>query len=97
MKATIIEQCFFDSPVEALRHPGRPSGKIRRLVVGEPIGVTITVWQGKVAAWRGSELVNCDILGEVEIPDELLAQVMALIMAEEKLTAQKDTFEALMG
>jgi len=96
MKAKIIEQDFFDGSIEALRHPGRPSGKIKRLVVEEPIGVTITVWQEKVVAWRGATITHCNVLGEVEIPDELLAQVMALIMAEEKLTAQKNTFEALM-
>lgn len=97
MKAKIVEQAFFDGQIEALRHPHRPSGRIKRLVVDEPIGVTITVWQGKVCACRGATLIGCDIIGEAEIPDELLAQVMDLIMAEEKLTAQIDTFAALIG
>jgi len=97
MKAKVIEQDFFDGQIEALRHPDRPSGSIRRLVVDQPIGVTITVWNGKVIACRSSNFTGCAILGEVEVPDELIAQAMNCIMAEERLTAQKDKFEALMS
>jgi len=95
MKAMLVEQDIYDG----LGNPGmprRPSGKVRRLVVGEPIGVAITIINKNVIACKGSNVLGCTILGEVEVPDELIARAMCLIMDQEKLNAQMDTFAALM-
>ena len=102
MKAKIISQKVYDSMMEWKHRHGY---EIKRLVVEEANNLAITLLGSDVYARTGFEFESerhpsgqePEVLGEIEVPDEIVEKALALVRAQEELNSFKDVIEALLS
>jgi len=95
MKAKIISQKLYEGAMDWI-HGGGYTAK--RLVVEEAGNLIITSRDNQVCAFTGFNLEeDCKVIGEVEVPDELVEKALAFVRAKAEFDGLKDAFEALLG
>lgn len=95
MKAKIISQKVYEGVIGWVHGCG---STVRRLVVEEADNLVITPHDDQVHAFTGFNLKdNCKVIGEVEVPDELVEKALAFVRAKAELDGLKGSFEALLG
>ncbi|OGY54040.1 MAG: hypothetical protein A3B15_00095 [Candidatus Buchananbacteria bacterium RIFCSPLOWO2_01_FULL_45_31] len=94
MKAKIVRLTVYEGAMDWIHGGGR---KIKRLVVEEASNLAITLFDGQVHAFTGFNLKEedgCEVIGEIEAPDELIEKALAFIRAKDELNGLKSQFEA---
>lgn len=96
MKAIVVSETGYDGgQLMAGRFFSRT---VRRLVVKEKDLLAITVHNNEVFAMQNFKIDDdCKIIGEVEVPDELVEKALAFVRAKTELDALKDTFKVFIG
>lgn len=100
MKATLIVEKVSTGLNEFIHGGGR---KIRRLVVneiyGETVGLLINEYEGNIVAFTGYQIDpnECQVLGEVDIPDELVKVAADYAAAKINLESRKIEFEGILN
>lgn len=95
MKAKIISETAYEGVMDWAHGGGYT---VKRLVVEERDNLAITPHDNQVYAFTGFDLKDgCEVIGEVEVPDELVEKALAFIRAKAEFDGLKDTFEALLG
>jgi hypothetical protein len=95
MKAKIVSQRVYNG-VMAWIHDA--SYNVKRLIVEGADNLAITPHDDQVYAFTSFDLTDdCEVLGEVEVPDELVEKALAFVRAKAEFNSLKDTFEALLG
>jgi hypothetical protein len=69
---------------------------VRRLVVQDLDGLTITPYGNQLYVDDGISRQPCEVLGEVDVPDELIQVALRLLKAKNEANAQRDEFEKLL-
>lgn len=90
MKAKIVSQKVYSF----VTHPTGGPYKVKLLVV-DNIAIR-TFHDGQVSVSTDFDMEGCEILGEIEVPDELIEKALALIRAEKELNDLKEKFKALL-
>ena len=95
MKALIIAQKLSMSTLNWAHGGGTLT---KRLVIGEKDNLCITIGEGQLFAFTGLDLTEADyeLVGETEVPDELVEQAFAYAQAKDKFSKLKDQFAALL-
>jgi len=96
VKAKIVQQTVYESMVTKSHGFGR---NIKRLVVEEAENLAITPDQGRVFVWINFDVHaddSCKVIGEVDVPDELVRKALALAHAQTELNGLEDTFNKLL-
>jgi len=95
MKAKIIVQMVHEGLTD-LTHGG--GYQVKRLVVEEKNNLAITPDDNQLYAIIGFDLRNdYEVIGEVEVPDDLVEKALAFVRAKAEFDGLKGTFEALLG
>ena len=95
MKAIIVSQTVYEGTMDWVHGGGHT---IKRLVVEEANSLAITPCDNQVYAFTNFNLKDdYKVLGEVEVPDELVEKTLTFIRAKAEFNGLKDTFEALLG
>ncbi len=70
---------------------------VKRLVVEERDNLAITPHNNQVYAFTGFDLKgNCEVIGEVEVPDELVEKALTFIRVKAEFDDLKGSFKALL-
>ncbi len=96
MKAVVIGQKIALSMMDYVHGGGQYT---KRLVVQEKHNLTITIIEGHIAAFTGFDFNTAlfDVLGEVEISEELVQKAMALAEASGQMYKSLEKFEDLIN
>ena len=100
MKATLIVEKVSNGLNDFVHGGGR---RIRRLVVKEVYGITvnllINIFEGDIVAFAGYQidLNECQVLGEVDISEELVKVAADYVTAKLNLEARKIEFEKILN
>ena len=95
MKAKIVSQRVYEGIMDWAHDGG---STVKRLVVEEKNNLAITPHDNQVYAFTGFDLKNdCEVIGEVEVPDELVEKALAFVRIKAEFDGLKDSFEALLG
>lgn len=100
MKATLIVEKVSTGLNEFIHGGGR---KIRRLVVKEVYGVTVNLlinaFEGDIVAFAGYQIDpnDCQVLGEVDISEELVKIASDYAVAKHNLEARRIEFEEILN
>lgn len=95
MKAKIVRQKVYGSVID-WNHGG--GFTVKRLVVEEKDNLAITPHNDQVYVFTGFNLdADCEIIGEVEVSNELVEEALAFIRAKAELNSHMDSFKALLN
>jgi hypothetical protein len=96
VKAKIISQTVYEGVMDWAHGGGYT---VKRLVVEERDNLAITPHHdNQVYAFTGFNLKDgCEVIGEVEVPDELVEKALAFVRIKAEFDGLKGTFEALLG
>lgn len=95
MKAKIVQQKVYESVMD-WNHRG--GSIVRRLVIEEKDNLAITPYNDRVYAFTGFDLDDgCKIIGEVDVPDELIEKALTLIRVKAEFNGLKHSVEALLN
>ncbi len=96
MKAIVIGQKIALSTMDLVHGGGHYT---RRLVIQEKRNLTITIMEGRITAFTGFDFEHAefDLLGEVEISEELVQKAIALAEASDQMYKSLEKFEDLMN
>lgn len=95
MKAKIVSQRVHEGVLGWAHSYGYT---VKRLVVEEADNLAITPHDNQVYAFTGFNLKDdCKVIGEVEVPDELVEKALTFVRAKAEFDGLKGTFEALLG
>lgn len=93
MKATIVSQIVHNGMMDFIHGY---SYEIKRLVIESKDNLAITPHNNEILVFTGFKLSDGEIIGEVEIPDELVEKALAFIKAKAEFDSLKSEFEALI-
>jgi len=94
MRGKIVEETVFTCWNDRERGIGR---LIRRIVVDCPDKLTITSFHRQLFVFTGFVFTSsCRIVGEVEVPDELVENARSFIRAKEEFNCLREKFEGLV-
>ena len=93
MKATVIRQKVYESEMDRDHGGGQT---IKRLVVEKAGNLAITIYNDEVHAFPNFDMKDAEVIGEVEVPDELVDKALRFAKAKTEFNDLKDKFEALM-
>lgn len=97
MKALIINQTGYDEgQLKAGRFWSRTFRRLVVMVGKDRLAITVHGEEVLVTLHFQNE-DSCIVLGEVEVPDELVEKALAFARAKEELNTLKDTFKTLLG
>jgi len=95
MKALLIGQMVFEGSIAAIHNMGH---LIKRLIITEADNLCINIFTGRLYAFTGFNSENdYELLGEVDVPDELVKKVQDYLEAKNKFDALKPQFERIFG
>lgn len=96
MRAKIIAQELSGTSGLDVAYPG--GSYTRQLLVPGANNLVITLWEDRMCAYTGFDLNGGhDLLGEVDIPLDLVEKGAALVRAQAALDETKSVFQALVG
>ena len=95
MKAKIFSQMVYEGVMDWVHGGGK---EVKRLVVEEANNLAITPHNDQVYAFTGFDSTSdgTKLLGEVEVPDELVEKALTFVRAKEEFDGLKDRFTALL-
>lgn len=95
MKAKIVSQKVSEGVMDKIHGGGFT---VKRLVVEEANNLAITPHKNEVYAVIGFDLTrNCQIIGEIDVPDELVEKALAFVLAKVEFDNLKDFFNTLLS
>lgn len=95
MKAKIVIQVISDSIINGLHGF---THNLKRLVIEEAGNLAIALYDDKIFILTDFKINSgCQVIGEVEVPDELVAKALAFVSAREELNSLKSEIKVLTG
>jgi len=98
MKAKIISEKAYEGMMDFIHGGGC---EVIRFIVAEADNLVITFHDKQVYARTGFDLKSdggdAKLLGEAEVPDELVEKALAFVRAKEEFNSLKDRFTALLS
>ena len=96
MKAKIISQTVYEGVMDWARGGGGYT--VKRIVIEGEDNLAITPHDNQVYAFTDFDIKGgCKVIGEIEVPDELVEKAFAFVRTKAEFDGLKDTFEALLG
>ena len=93
MKAKVISQIIYDSVLDFAHNAGH---RIKRLIIEGADNLAIAIYRDRVIVLENFKLDgDCEVLGEVEVTDQLVKKAQALLRAQKRLDYLKSQIEKL--
>jgi hypothetical protein len=93
MKGQIVTQQVYDSILD-FTHGF--SHTVKRILVPDADNLVITPHEGEVYAWTGGLEGEYEVIGEVDVPDELVVRALAFARAKKEFDSLVKRFEGLI-
>ena len=95
MKAKVVKQEAFEGIIAAVHSMGFTT---TRLVIEEKGNLAITLHKKEMHVYPHFLIKEeCEVVGEVDVPDEMVEKAEALLRAKAELNALQGTFQELIS
>ena len=94
MRGKIVQEMVFTRLVDKANRTGH---LVKRIVIVEAGNIAITPYKGQVYVFTGFVFTSASsVVGEVEVPDELVESARAFVHAKEEFNGLREKFETLL-
>lgn len=94
MRGKIVQETVFTSLTDKFNHCGHV---VKRIVIAEAGNIAITPYKGQIYVFTGFVFTrSCTVLGEIDVPDELVERARLFVHAKEEFQGLREKFEMLL-
>jgi hypothetical protein len=94
LKGKIVQETVFTSLMDKANRVGHV---VTRIVIAEAGNIAITPYKGQIYVFTGFVFTSASkVIGEVDVPDDLVNRARAFIHAKEEFNELREKFEVLL-